>query len=168
MTKKLENPEDLSFGSLRETLPSIHILTQNVIINKSPCGNYYLTGSVSADNESNSLGHLMKLKKIIAKQMFESKQVLESKSNENKLKMTDDVIWVKPSPLLYYQREGMMIPCNRVLLDYPVKLQLSLSQWKNVYSLGKPYQSCNLFWTIDFCIVDKDFDIELLNIAGDT
>jgi hypothetical protein len=51
----------------------------------------------------------------------------------------------------------MFITLNKMVLNKPVKLQLSCKQ-SYMYSIDKPYNLHNMFWIIDYIIVDESFD----------
>ena len=151
VTKKVDSGDDFSIAPL-ETLPHMHIITPLVIIRRDASGNYYLTDT----GDSTSVNHLIKLKKLICKQVFK-----KPTDSDDKYKISDDLVWVKPSPTMYYKKDTIYVACNKVLLNTPVQLQISCKS-ENVYSVGKPYNVYNMFWVIDYVMVDKDFKWEIL------
>jgi len=157
VTKKLDNGDDFSMAGL-DTLPHMHIVTPLVIIKRDPNGNFYVVDVPNeANTNSNIVSHLMKLKKIICKQGFKK----DPEDNE-KYKIGDDVVWVKSSPIMYYKCENMLVPCNKLVLNQPVQLQISCKSL-NIYSVSKPYNIYNMAFTIDYIFVDKTFKWELLS-----
>lgn len=154
VTKKVDNGDDFSLAPL-ETLPHMHIVTPTVIVKRDPNGNFYISESTG---ETNVVSHLMKLKKIICKQGFKKDP---DESSTDKYKLADDVVWVRNSPTMFYKSDNMLVPCNRLILNHPVQLQISCKSM-NIYSVAKPYNVYNMFWTIDYVIVDKNFKWELL------
>lgn len=156
ITKKVENSEDFSL-SQSDTLPYIHIITPLVVIKRDSSGNYYIS-DVSDENNitSNYVSPLIKIKKLICKQGFKK----DSDDNE-KYKIGDDVVWVKSSPIMYYKCENTLVPCNRLILNEPVQLQISCKSM-NISSLSKPYNIYNMIFIIDYVIVDKNFKWEML------
>ncbi len=153
VTKKVENGDDFSFLP-SDTLPYMHVITQQVIMKRDASGNYYIIDAP----DNNSCSHLMKIKKLVCKQGFK-KDTAEGDSS--KYKLSDDILWVKPSPIMFYKKDNMLLQCNKLVLNYPITLQLSCRA-DNVYSMGKPYNVYNMFWTIDYVMVDDTFNIEML------
>lgn len=159
VTKKVENGDDFSFLS-SDTLPYMHVVTQQVIIKRDASGNYYITDVQGSEQttSTNSCSYLMKIKKLICKQGFKKEN---AEGEPNKYKLADDIIWVKASPIMFYKRDDLLVPCNKLILNYPITLQLSCKV-ENVYSMGKPYNVYNMFWTIDYVNVDASFNIDML------
>jgi hypothetical protein len=155
VTKKVDSGDDFSLAPL-DTLPHMHIVTPPVTIKRDASGNWYIADGADA----NVVSHLMKLKKIICKQGFKKPETEEGSSNE-KYKISDDIVWVKPSPTMFYKKDNLMVPCNKVLLNFPVQLQISCKT-ENIYHVGKPYNVYNMFWTIDYILVDKNFNWDVL------
>jgi len=154
ITKKVESGDDFNIAPL-DTLPHMHIITPQVIIRRDIGGNFYI--SDIPGGESSIVSHLIKLKKLICKQAFK-----KDPEDSEKYKLADDIVWVKNSPIMYYKCENTYVPCNRIILNYPVQLQISCKAI-NIYSVGKPYNSYNMVWTIDYVIVDKTFKWEVLS-----
>lgn len=152
VTKKVDSGDDFSLSPL-DTMPHAHIITPNIIIKRDINGSYYL---MEAAENTNVVTHLIKLKKLICKQSF------KKNSDEDKFKIVDDIVWVRPSPTMYYKKDSILVPCNRMLLNYPVQLQISCKS-ENIYYISKPYNAYNLVWTIDYIMVDKDFNWDTLN-----
>jgi hypothetical protein len=155
VTKKVDNAEDFSLSPL-DTLPHMHIITPLVIIKRDPNGNFYISDVPSETNTNNSVSHLIKIKKLICKQGFKKEP-----EDPEKYKLSDDVVWVKGSPIMYYKCENTLVPCNRLILNQPIQLQISCKS-TNIYSVPKPYNIYNMFFTIDYVMVDKTFKWELL------
>ena len=143
VTKKVDSSDDFTLAPL-VTLPHIHIITPVVIIKRDMLGNYYLSEAQDA-----VVSNLIKLKKLIAK-----KQDIKTKS-------TDDVIWLKPSPRMTYKKDNIIVNCSKLILDYPVQVQLSCRS-DDIYTIDKPYNSFNICWTVDNITVDEKFDINIL------
>ena len=155
ITKKVDNADDFGLAPL-DTLPHMHIVTPLVIIKRDPNGNFYLSDVSNENTNSNSVSHLIKLKKLICKQGFK-----RDPEDLEKYKLGDEIVWVKGSPIMYYKCDNTLVPCNRLILNQPVQLQISCKS-TNIYSVTKPYNVYNMFWTIDYVIVDKTFKWELL------
>lgn len=143
VTKKVDSSDDFTLAPL-VTLPHLHIITPVVIIKRDMLGNYYLSEAQDA-----VVSNLIKLKKLIAK-----KQDIKTKS-------TDDVIWLKPSPRMTYKKDNIIVNCSKLILDYPVQVQLSCRS-DDIYTIDKPYNSFNICWTVDNITVDEKFDINIL------
>ena len=161
VTKKVDTGEDFALAPL-ETLPYMHIITPQVVIKRDASGSYYIAdyvqeGSVSTGTVTN----LIKLKKLISKQGFKKETTEEA--SDTKYKLADDIVWVKASPIMYYKKDSLMIPCNKVVINYPVQLQISCRS-ENIYSVSKPYNVYNMYWTIDYMIVDNTFNIDILTM----
>lgn len=141
-TKKLSSIDELSLGTV-ETLPFLHITTPEVLI-KIQNDNFYIADS---PGDASCIPNLIKLKKVLAKQ------------HSKEAKLMDEIIWVKPSPSMLYKKGDNVISYNKILLNTPVKLQLSI---KNSYmqDIPKPYNLCNMFWSIDYIIVNDSFSFE--------
>jgi hypothetical protein len=137
ITKKMTPDDELTFPAL-DTLPHVHIVTTPVTILSDGCGNYYIA------EEATMISKLLKFKKAIVKQ-----------------KLTDDIIWVKPSPIMQYKNNKHKVYCSKMIIGVPVKVQLSCRQ-SNVITYEKPYQTANLVWTIDAVFVDDNFDFQVL------
>lgn len=156
VTKKVVDSDDLVFLS-SDTLPYMHVVTQQVVIKRDASGNYYITDHQGAETTP-SCSHLMKIKKLLCKQGFKKDT---AEGDAGKYKLADDILWVKASPIMFYKKENILVPCNKIVLNYPVMLQLSCKS-DNVYSMGKPYNVYNMFWTIDYVLVDENFNLEML------
>lgn len=143
VTKKVESGEDFTM-STSKTLPYVHIIVSQVIIKRDNLGNYYLS-----EAQDNTISNLIKLKKLIAK-----KQDLKHKP-------TDDVIWIKPSPRMTYSKNNVLIIYPKLVLDYPVQVQLSCKS-DDIIIMDKPYNSYNICWTVDNITVDEKFDLNIL------
>lgn len=158
VTKKVDTGEDFSLTPL-ETLPYMHIVTPPVVIKRDASGGYYIADSVQEDGSTSSaVNNLIKLKKLISKQGFKKDAADET---DVKYKLADDIVWVKPSPIMYYKKENILVPCNKLIVNYPVQIQISCKS-ENIYAVTKPYNVYNMFWTIDYVIVDKTFNIDIL------
>lgn len=141
-TKKLSSIDELCLGSI-DTLPFLHIITPEVFI-KIQNDNFYIA---DCPGDSACIPNLIKLKKLLAKQ------------HSKETKLMDDIIWIKPSPCMLYKKGENTLSYNKILLNTPVKLQLSI---KNTYiqDIPKPYNLSNMFWSIDYIIVDDNFAFE--------
>ncbi len=158
VTKKVENGDDFTFLS-SETLPYMHVVTQQIVIKRDASGNYYITDLPTENTGgSNCCSHLMKIKKLLCKQGFKKDS---AEGDAAKYKLADDILWVKASPIMFYKKDNILVPCNKIILNYPVTLQLSCKA-DNVYSMGKPYNVYNMFWTIDYVLVDENFNLDML------
>lgn len=158
ITKKVDSTDDFTLVPL-DTLPHMHIVTPIIIIKRDASGSFYISEVPGVQGDTNIITNLIKLKRIICKQGF--KKNIEDISTE-KYKISDDIIWVKNSPIMYYKSETTLIPCNRIILNYPVQLQISCKS-DNIYSVSKPYNVYNMFWTIDYVLVDKNFKWDMLS-----
>lgn len=148
MTKKVDSSEDFSFVSTTDVvLPLLHVVTPVVEIHRDAGGGYFIV-----DTTEGELANLIKLKRLVCK----------SVGSEEKIKLADDVLWVKSSPIMYYKKGDVLVPCTRMLLNHPVRLQLSCKS-DHIYRIPKPYNVTNMFWTIDVVLVDKDFPWETLS-----
>jgi hypothetical protein len=148
VTKKVDSIEDFTFVTTSEArLPLLHLVSPSVEICKEANGRYFVTSQ-------EDLSHFIKLKRLICKNI--------TNKDQEKTKLADDVVWVKPSPMMYYKNENVLVPCNRIILNHPVQLQLSCKS-DDIYRLPKPYHIHNMVWTIDYVIVNKDFPWEALN-----
>lgn len=156
VTKKVDSSDDFSLAPL-DTLPHMHIVTPPVILKRDASGSFYISDTA----DTNVVNHLIKLKKIICKQGFKKTEPTEEGMVPEKYKISDDIVWVKPSPTIFYKKENLYVPCNKLLFNFPVQLQISCKS-DNIYHVGKPYNVYNMFWTIDYIIVDKNFDWEML------
>ena len=149
-TKKISSVDEFGLASgLHETLPCIHVITPEVIVRVDANDNLYIADSPDAT----CIPNLIKIKKLLCKQVGE-----ESK------KVMDDIIWVKTSPSMLYKKGSSQIPINKMLLNCPVKLQISCRN-NFIYNVGKPYNVANMFWVIDYVIVDESFDWATLQSA---
>ena len=137
-------------------LPYMHICTPEVVISKD-----VITGAfyVSASKDESFIGAMIKLKRVLCR--HEHKKI---EQKDDKFALTDDIIYLRPSPILYYKSgdDKIVLPCNRLLLDMPVKLQLSVDG-KNIMNYPKPYSSYNLVFTIDYVTVLDDFNWNVLS-----
>lgn len=152
ITKKLERLDN--FVPVNKNMPYMHFITGgNVEISldlSTRC--FYISKS---DND-NFFGTVIKLKKLICKNITRDK-------HKDTL-LTDDIIWVKSSPIMYYMNKNgdIKVPCNKVPLDMPVNLQLSCNA-ENLHYYEKPYNSCNICFQIDYVIMPDDFDWSIFN-----
>lgn len=159
VTKKVDTGEDFSLAPL-ETLPYMHIITPQVVIKRDASGSYYVADFVQeGGNPTGTVNNLIKLKKLISKQGF--KKDASEDASDAKYKLADDIVWVKASPIMYYKRENILVPCNKLVVNYPVQLQVSCKS-ENIYSVSKPYNVYNMFWTVDYVLVDKNFNFDIL------
>ena len=128
----------------------MYIITPLLELKNDINNNLYIAGS----EDQNFINNLVKIKKLIIKQKF---------SDKEKIKLTDDITWLKPSPTLQYKSESnsQSIYLNKVLTGLPVKLLLSCNH-HNIVTYDMPYNSYNLYWTIDTIIVDDNFDLNIL------
>jgi hypothetical protein len=143
VTKKVESGEDFAM-STSKTLPYVHIIVSHVVIKRDVAGNYYLS-----EAKENTISNLIKIKRLIGKQQ------------DLKNKPTDDVIWIKPSPRMTYSKDNLLIMYPKLILDYPVQVQLSCKS-DDIITIDKPYNSYNIYWTVDNITVDDRFDINIL------
>jgi hypothetical protein len=148
-TKKLTLDDDFSIPTI-SSLPYIHVITPLVDIKNDINGNLYIASS----EDPNCIANLVKLKKIILKQEFES-------AENKKIKLTDDVIWIKPSAMMMYKNSTNKIYLNRILTGIPVKIHITCKKY-NMISYDKPYNSVNMVWSVDTITVDDAFDFNLL------
>ena len=144
VTKKVDSGDDFSLAPLN-TLPHVHLVITSVLIKRDMMGNYYL----SDFQEPNIVNNLIKLKKIILKKQ------------DSKTKSLDDIIWVKPSPKMIYKKNNVCINCPKLVIDFPVQLQISCNT-EDVYFIDKPHCAYNICWTVDYIIVDEKFDLSIL------
>lgn len=148
VTKKADSSDDFSFVSSPDAvLPLLHVVTPVVEIHKDAAGGYFIVETTEGE-----LSNMIKLKRLVCK----------SVGNEEKTKMADDILWVKPSPVMYYKKDQVLVPCTRMLLNHSVRLQVSCKS-DHIYRMPKPYNVTNMFWTIDVVLVDKDFPWEALS-----
>lgn len=141
-TKKLSSLEELDLGSI-DTLPFMHMITPEVLI-KIQNDNFYIA---DCPGDATCIPNLIKLKKLLAKQ------------HSKDIKLMDDIIWVKPSPCMLYKKGASTMSYNKILLNTPVKLQLSIKK-TYIQDIPKPYNLSNMFWSIDYIIVDDSFNFE--------
>jgi hypothetical protein len=148
-TKKAENVDDFVFD-IPEGLPYLHIKTPEVIIKCYVNGCYYIA---DCPTDASFLTNFIKCKKVIAK-----KAACKGEKEGDKLKLQDDVIWLKPSPIMIYQKRTVdeSVKSTKLILNHPVALQLSFSQ-EDVYYMGKPYNTFNISFTCDKVTVQDDF-----------
>lgn len=141
-TKKLSSLDELCLGSV-DTLPFLHIITPEVLI-KVQNDSFYIA---DCPTDNTCVPNLIKLKKLLAKQ------------HSKETKLMDDIIWIKPSSSMLYKKGDHTLSYNKILLNTPVRLQLSI---KNTYiqDIPKPYNLSNMFWVIDYIIVDDQFSFE--------
>jgi len=153
ITKRFESSD--KFSPAHPTLPYMHIMTPEVVVAKDVITSSFY---IASTNDVNLIGNLVKLKRVIAKHDF------VPVDTNDKFSLTDDIIYIKPSPMMYYKNvDGTaLVPCNRLVLDIPVKLQLSCDK-RMITTYPKPYSSCNLYFQIDYVIVQNDFDFRVLN-----
>jgi hypothetical protein len=145
-TKKLTIDDELTIPTV-SSLPYIHVITPLVDIKSDINGNLYIASS----EDPNCIANLVKLKKILLKQEF---------ANEPKIKMTDDVIWVKPSPMMLYKNATNKVYFSKMLTGMPLKLHITCKK-QNMIAYDKPYSSVNMIWTIDTVTVDDSFDFSI-------
>jgi hypothetical protein len=146
-TKKLTIDDEFTLPPV-QSLPYVHVITPLVDIKTDINGNLYIASS----EDPNCIANLVKLKKIILKQEFAAAS--------EKVKLTDDVIWVKPSPIMQYKNSNNRVFFNKMLTNMPVKLHICCKK-QNMISYEKPYSSVNMFWTIDTVTVDDTFDFNV-------
>jgi hypothetical protein len=151
-TKKLTLDDEFTIPTIN-SLPYIHVITPLVEIKNDNNGNLYIASS----EDPNCIANLVKLKKIILKQEF----FAESNNNEKKIKLTDDVIWIKPSAMMMYKNSINKVYFNKILTGTPIKLHITCKKY-NMISYDKPYNSVNLTWSVDTITVDDNFDFNLL------
>ena len=145
-TKKISSVDEFGLAPV-DTLPSMHIITPEVIVKVDANDNMYIA---ECPGDPSCILNLVKIKKLLCKQEF-------SKTDEEKTKLMDDIIWIKVSPCMLYKQGSSLIPVNRMLLNKPIKLQLSCKN-SYMYTLGKPYNVHNMFWSVDYVMVDEKFD----------
>lgn len=147
-TKKVENVEGFQFD-VPDTLPYIHIITPEVVIRCDHNDNFYIADCPS---DPTFIPNIIKFKKVMAKNS-------SSVSKEDKAKLQDEIIWIKPSPIMVYKKTGTSehAKFNKVLLNHPMSLQLSYTQGNYTY-LPKPYNTYNIYMTCDIVKVAEDFN----------
>ena len=154
-TKKVENVEGFQFD-VPDSLPFIHIITPEVIVKCDHNDNFYIADCPS---DPNFIPNIIKFKKVMAKNSY--KEI----TKEDKAKLQDDVIWIKPSPIMIYKKQGATaseyMKFNRMLLNHPLSLQLSYTQGNFQY-LPKPYNTYNIFMVCDVVKVPDDFNWNIL------
>ena len=149
ITKKLTDISEFSIDTIKNNeLPYMHILTPIVELKNDINNNLYIASS----EDPNFINNLVKIKKLIIKQQF---------PDETKIKLTDDITWLKPSPILKYKADSNKMYFNKVLTGLPMKLQLVCNS-NNITVYDTPYSSYNLHWTIDTIILNNDFDLNIL------
>ena len=155
-TKKVENVDGFQFD-VPDTLPYIHIITPEVIIRCDHNDNFYIADCPS---DPNFIPNIIKFKKVMAKNSSNQKE------DKEKPKLQDDIIWIKPSPIMIYKKAGTNehVKFNKVLLNHPMSLQLSYKQSNYTY-LPKPYNTYNIFMTCDIVKVADDFDWNVLGFS---
>lgn len=141
-TKKLTSVDEFCLAPL-DTLPSLHIITPEVLVGVDANDNMYITDCPS---DPACIPNLVKIKKLLIKQHFKTEG-----------KLMDEVVWIRPSPTLVYKCGANIVGLNKVLLNKPIKLQLSCKSGY-MYSMGKPYNVNNMFWQVDYVHVDETFD----------
>lgn len=152
-TKKVENVEDFQFD-VPDTLPFIHIITPEVIVKCDHNDNFYIADCPS---DPNFIPNIVKFKKVMAKNSY------KDISKEDKAKLQDEILWIKPSPVMIYKKQNKneYIKFNKMLLNHPFSLQLSYTQ-SNFHYLPKPYNTYNIIMLCDFVKVQDDFDWSIL------
>lgn len=148
ITKKASTDDGFTLAPL-DSLPHMHIITSDVVVKKDANANLYIATS----EDQNCIPNLIKLKKVLLKQQF--------KEDPDKPKLLDDVIWIKPSPIMFYKKGATLVPFNKMVTGLPIKLQISCKT-SNMYAIEKPYNSYNMYWTVDYVIVDDQFDWNIL------
>ena len=149
MTKKIDASDEFNLPP-HDTLPSIHVITPLVTIKNDNNGNLFIASS----EDANCINSLVKLKKLLLKQN-------EQIDTSIKFKLTDDLICVRPSPLMMYTNNKTRVFCNKMITDVPFKLQLSCKK-HNMITYDKPYSSVNLTWVIDAVYVSDTFDFSIV------
>ncbi len=157
-TKKIEGAEGFTFD-VPDTLPYIHIITPEVVVRCDHNDNFYIADCPS---DPSFISNLIKFKKVIAKSSL--KHALEDKTfiEKEKVKQQDDVIWIKPSPIMIYKKPNEHVKFNKMLLNHPLSLQLSY-QFSNFNYLAKPYNMYNVCFTCDVVNVKEDFNWSILS-----
>lgn len=150
ITKKMAVDDEFVLPSVN-TLPYLHVITPLVEVKNDTNGNLY----ISSSEDPNAIANLVKLKRILLKQEF-------GKKEGDKVKLTDEVLWLRTSPVMQYKNSTSRVFFNKMITGMPIKLQLSCKQ-VNMHTYDKPYSSVNLFWTVDTVIVDDAFDFNLLS-----
>ncbi len=158
-TKKVENVEGFQFD-VPDSLPFIHIITPEVIIRCDHNDNFYIADCPS---DPNFIPNIIKFKKVMAKNSCHSKDDKDKEKEKEKAKLQDDIIWIKPSPIMIYKKQttNEHVKFNKVLLNHPMALQLSYTQ-SNYSFLPKPYNTYNIFMTCDVVKVPDDFNWSVL------
>lgn len=151
ITKKISTDDGFNLVP-HDTLQHLHIITGQVIVNSDANGNLYIATS----EDANIIPNLIKLKKVLLKQQF--------KDDPEKPRLADDIVWLKCSPIMFYKKDKIHIPFNKMLTGVPIKLQLSCKTI-NMYSFDKPYNSYNMYWTVDYVIVDENFDWKTIGVS---
>ncbi len=148
-TKKLDATEGLQVTSINSNLPYMHIVAPDVILKKDVSGNIYIADCTT---DPNCIANLIKLKKILCKQEFARRGLVEDK--DNKTKLMDEMIWVLPATEVQYKTEtsGQYVIINNLLLNHPVKLHMSCNS-NQFYNIGKPYNIYNMAWIISVVVL---------------
>lgn len=144
-TKKLTSVEEFGLAP-SDTLPCMHVVTPEVIVKIDANDNMYIA---ECPSDPLCIANLIKIKKHLCKQAFAS--------SDDKTKIMDEILWVKPSPCMMYKKGKSQVPINRMIVNRPVRLQLSCKE-SYMYTMPKPYNVHNMFWSIDYVIVDETFD----------
>lgn len=158
-TKKVENAEDLHLD-IPTSLPYLHIVTPEVIVRNDHNGNFYIS---ECPSDVTFISNFVKFKKIIAKKAI--KHVMETSPldtvEKDKLKLQDDVIWIKPSANLIYKKPNEHVKLPKMLLHHPIILQLTFSA-SSLTHIIKPYNTYNIYFSCDCVSVQDSFDWNLL------
>lgn len=158
-TKKVENAEDLHLD-IPSSLPYLHIMTPEVIVRSDHNGSFYIA---ECPSDASFIPNFVKFKKIIAKNAV--KHVMETSAldtvEKDKLKLQDDVIWIKPASHMMYKKRNEHVKLPKILLHHPVILQLTFSA-SSLTHIIKPYNTYNIHFSIDLVTVPETFDWNML------
>lgn len=154
-TKKVEGADGFAFD-VPDTLPYIHLITPEVIVRCDHNDNFYIADCPS---DPTFIQNIIKFKKVISKSAL--KNADSERLDKDKAKLQDEVVWIKPSPMMVYKKQKEHLSFNKMLLNHPMRLQLSYTS-PNFQYLSKPYNTYNVFFTCDFVHVPEDFAWSIL------
>lgn len=156
-TKKLESADGFNFD-VPETLPYVHILTPEVILQCDKNNNVFIADCPS---DPSFLTNIIKLKRVIGKSFLKQTEDAE----KDKLKLQDDIIWIHQAPAMIYKKTNEQVLFSKMVLGHPVSLQLSCKR-PSFQIFQKPYNVYNVHLMCDVVKVADDFDWRLLSPSG--
>lgn len=156
-TKKVETADGFAFD-VPDTLPYIHLITPEVVVRCDHNDNFYIA---DCPGDASFIQNIIKFKKVMSKSAVKALPDAPDRLDKDKLKLQDEVIWVKPSPVMIYKKSKEHVKFNKMLLNHPVRLQLSF-QASNLHALPRPYNTYNAFFTCDYVLVGDDFEWSIL------